>query len=74
MQAYILIQTEADRAPSLAREIGGAGGVASAEVVTGPYDVIAFADAASAKDLGASVLPRIQAMDGVRRTLACPIA
>jgi hypothetical protein len=40
VQAYILIQTEVGRAASVARDISVIPGVAMAEDVTGPYDVI----------------------------------
>lgn len=45
----------------------------SSEVVTGPYDVIARAEAADMDDLGKLVVARIQAVDGVTRTLTCPV-
>ncbi len=48
-------------------------GVISADVVTGPYDVIAMAESASIDDLGKLVVARIQAVDGVTRTLTCPV-
>ena len=38
--AYILIQTEVGKAIGVARQIRGIAGVAEAEDVTGPYDVI----------------------------------
>lgn len=37
------------------------------------YDVIALAEAAGMDDLGKLVVARIQAVDGVTRTLTCPI-
>lgn len=45
----------------------------SADVVTGPYDVIAMAQSASMDDLGKLVVARIQAVAGVTRTLTCPV-
>jgi DNA-binding Lrp family transcriptional regulator len=47
--------------------------VISSDVVTGPYDVIALARAAGMDDLGKLVVARIQAADGVTRTLTCPV-
>ena len=47
-------------------------GVQIAQVVTGPYDVIARVDAASMEALG-TVIDRIQAVAGVTRTLTCPV-
>lgn len=43
----------------------------SAEAVTGPYDVIARAEAVSVDALWKLVVSRIQLVDGV--TLTCPI-
>lgn len=44
----------------------------SSDVVSGPYDVIALAEAVDIDDLGKLVVARIQAVDGVTRTLTCP--
>jgi DNA-binding Lrp family transcriptional regulator len=41
--------------------------------VTGPYDVIVKAEAANVDELGRMVVSRIQAIDGITRTLTCPI-
>jgi hypothetical protein len=48
-------------------------GVVWAEAVTGPYDVIAWAEAVSVDALWKLVVSRIQLVDGVTRTLTCPI-
>jgi len=48
-------------------------GVRSAEVVTGPYDVIARIGAASIDALATLVVSKIQAVEGVDRTLTCPV-
>ena len=47
VQAYILIQTEVGKAAQVAKEVRDIGGVAEAEDVTGPYDVIVRAEAKS---------------------------
>ena len=49
VSAYILIQTEVGKAAQVASEVGAIEGVVSAEDVTGPYDVIARAEASSAR-------------------------
>jgi DNA-binding Lrp family transcriptional regulator len=41
--------------------------------VTGPYDVIARAEAESMDELGRMIVSRIQSVKGVTRTLTCPI-
>ncbi|WP_327047566.1 Lrp/AsnC ligand binding domain-containing protein [Microbispora sp. NBC_01189] len=73
VQAYILIQTEVGRAASVAEEISSIPGVTQAEDVTGPYDVIVRAQAGNVDELGKLVVAQIQAVQGITRTLTCPI-
>jgi len=73
VQAYILIQTEVGKAAAVAEAIAKLDGVAQAEDVTGPYDVIVRAEAKSVDELGKLVVARIQGVDGITRTLTCPV-
>lgn len=73
VQAYILIQTEVGKAASVAQEIAGIPGVTSSEAVTGPYDAIVQTQAEDVDSLGKLVVARIQAVDGITRTLTCPV-
>ena len=73
VSAYILIQTEVGKAAQVASEVGGIEGVVSAEDVTGPYDVIARAEASAVDDLGKMVVSRVQMIEGITRTLTCPV-
>jgi DNA-binding Lrp family transcriptional regulator len=73
VRAYVLIQTEVGRASEVADEVRQIEGVSSADGVTGPHDVIARAAADSIDELGHLVVSRIQSVDGVTRTLTCPI-
>ncbi len=73
IQAYVLIQTEVGKAPQVAQEVGAIKGVTSAEDVTGPYDVIVRAEAKTVDDLGKLVVAKIQAVEGITRTLTCPV-
>jgi len=73
VQAYILIQTEVGKAADVAREIADIEGVTMAEDVTGPYDVIVRAEARNVDELGKLVVARVQAVDGITRTLTCPV-
>jgi len=73
VQAYILIQTEVGKAAAVAREIAELKGVTQAEDVTGPYDVIVRAEADTVDDLGRLVVARVQSVDGITRTLTCPV-
>jgi DNA-binding Lrp family transcriptional regulator len=73
VQAYILVQTEVGKAADVAREIAKIVGVTQAEDVTGPYDVIVRAEADNVDKLGRLVASGIQSVEGITRTLTCPI-
>ena len=73
VQAFILIQTEVGKAAAVAQEIAQLRGVTQAEDVTGPYDVIVRAEARSMDELGKLVVARIQSVEGITRTLTCPV-
>jgi DNA-binding Lrp family transcriptional regulator len=73
VSAYVLIQTEVGKAAQVASEVGSIDGVVSADDVTGPYDVIARAEADAMDELGKMVVSRIQMIDGITRTLTCPV-
>ena len=48
-------------------------GVILAEDVTGPYDVIVRAEARNVDELGKLVVAKVQTLDGITRTLTCPV-
>ena len=73
VSAFILIQTEVGRAATVARTVQGIDGVIAAEGVTGPYDVIVRAGAETMDDLGRMVVGRIQLIEGIIRTVTCPV-
>jgi DNA-binding Lrp family transcriptional regulator len=73
VRAYVLIQTEVGKAADVATQIGALEGIVSADDVTGPYDVIATAEAGSVDDLGKMVVSRVQMIEGITRTLTCPV-
>jgi DNA-binding Lrp family transcriptional regulator len=73
VSAFVLIQTEVGKAAQVANEVRAIDGVVSADDVTGPYDVIARAESDSVDELGKMVVSRIQMIDGITRTLTCPV-
>ena len=72
VKAYILIQTAVNVA-QVARDIRDLDGIEAADDVSGPYDVIVRASADSMDSLGQMVVARIQTIEGVTRTLTCPV-
>ena len=73
VQAYVMIQTEVGKAAVVAEEVRNIPGVETADDVTGPYDVIVKASSEDVDSLGKLVVARIQAVDGITRTLTCPV-
>ncbi|MDR7253556.1 DNA-binding Lrp family transcriptional regulator [Nocardioides sp. BE266] len=73
VQAYILIQTDVGKAAEVAKAIAQVSGVTLAEDVTGPYDVIVRAEAKNVDELGKLVVSKVQNLDGITRTLTCPV-
>ena len=73
VRAYVLIQTDSGKAADVANGIRAIGGVMSTEAVTGPYDVIVFVEADDVDALGQLVVTAIQPVEGIVRTLTCPV-
>ncbi|HKE53905.1 MAG TPA: Lrp/AsnC ligand binding domain-containing protein [Actinomycetota bacterium] len=73
VEALVLIQAKVGASSAVASAVIDVEGVTSADVVSGPYDVIARAEADSIDELGRLVISRIQTVGGVTRTLTCPV-
>lgn len=71
--AYILIQAEAGKAGIVAAALREVPGVSEAASVAGPYDVIARVGARDLDVLAKLVTARVRALDGVTRTMSCPV-
>jgi DNA-binding Lrp family transcriptional regulator len=71
--AYILIQTEAGKAAVVAAALRDLPGVSETASLAGPCDVIARAQAWDIDELARLVAFRVQALDGVTRTMSCPV-
>lgn len=72
VEAYVLVQT-AVNAAHVARDIRPVDGIVTAEDVSGPYDVIVRVKAGDMDELGKMVVSKIQKIEGITRTLTCPI-
>jgi DNA-binding Lrp family transcriptional regulator len=73
VHAYVLIQTDVGKAAQVAQQLNGMAGVVVADGVTGPYEVIARVEAASMDDLGRMVVRDMQQIEGITRTITCPV-
>ncbi len=73
VHAYVLIQTDVGKAAHVAQQLSSIDGVVVADGVTGPYDVIARAEASSMNELGRMVVRDMQRIEGITRTITCPV-
>jgi DNA-binding Lrp family transcriptional regulator len=73
VEAYVLIQTEIGRVASVLAELRKLPLVSRADDVTGPYDIIALLEGETLEDIGRHVVEAIQVIEGVTRTLTCPL-
>jgi DNA-binding Lrp family transcriptional regulator len=73
VNAYILVQTEVGCAASVAQAARALPGVTEAAELIGSYDVIIKASAETLDDLGPIVVSKIQMIQGITRTITCPI-
>ncbi len=73
VQAFVLIQAGVGMASRVGEAVAAIKGVRSADVVTGPYEVVVRVEAASIDALGKLVTSKIQAVEGMTRTLTCPV-
>lgn len=67
---YVLIRVQAGKVWDVAQAIGKLQKVRRASVVTGPYDVIAYAELPSTEDLR-RLMEGIHGVEGVTRTETC---
>jgi DNA-binding Lrp family transcriptional regulator len=71
VNAYILITVAPGKTSDAAKTISKIKGVKTTHVVTGPYDIITYAEAPNLDNLGNLVVSQIQAVEGVQRSLTC---
>jgi len=73
VEAFVLIQAGVGLASQVVQAVSAIQGVRSADVVTGPYDAVASVEAETMDALGRLVVSKIQAVEGIARTLTCPV-
>jgi len=73
VEAYVLIQTEVGKSKQVLEEVRHIKGVTQADDVTGPYDIVVRLGAENVDRLGGLVVTELQSIDGITRTLTCPV-
>lgn len=71
ISAYILLETRPGMNREAAKKMISIPGIISAYPVTGPYDVIAGVAFRHLENMTSIILPAIQAVSGVTKTITC---
>ena len=71
--AYVLIEAVPKKARSACTKIARIPGVQTAHLITGPYDIIALVEGKDPGSIGKTVLSKIQAVEGVEKTITCVV-
>ncbi len=71
VSAYILVETEPGKNREVCKKLENVPGVISAYPVTGPYDIIVAVTFKHLENMTTIVLPALQAIPGVKKTITC---
>ncbi len=70
-KAYILIETSVGKTREVATALRAVKGVQSADVVTGPYDIIAVVEGEDLGFIGDMVTGDVHVIGGITRSVTC---
>ena len=71
IKAVVMIEVTVGKVREVAAVLRELDEVVSADVVTGPYDVIAILEADDLRDIGHVVTSKINTVSGISRTIVC---
>jgi DNA-binding Lrp family transcriptional regulator len=71
VKAYVLIETQVGKTKEVVETIRRLEGVASVDVVTGPYDAIAVVQGETLNDIGDLIVAKVHPVAGISRTVTC---
>ena len=71
VRAYVLIGVTAGKALEVVHKLQGQEGILQADAITGEYDVIARAEADDVAGIGKLIVEKVQAAEGVFKTITC---
>jgi DNA-binding Lrp family transcriptional regulator len=71
VRAYVLVTATAGKALEVVEALKGQDGVLAADAITGEYDVIVQVKADDVAGIGRLIVEKVQAADGVFKTVTC---
>ena len=70
-RAFVLMETAVGKTKDVVEELKSVEAVASVDVVTGPYDIIAIIEAPDLSSVGETVTGSVHTISGIVRTVTC---
>ncbi len=70
-RAFVLMETAVGKTKDVVEELRSVEAVASVDVVTGPYDIIAIIEAPDLSSVGETVTGSVHTISGIVRTVTC---
>lgn len=70
-KAFVLIEVAVGRTKEVGNALSQLKGIQSVNAVTGPYDIIAVAEADTLNEIGDLVTSKIHPIAGISRTVTC---
>jgi DNA-binding Lrp family transcriptional regulator len=72
-QAYVLIKTRVGETSAVRDDLARHEHIRHADVIIGPYDVIALVEAEDLNAIGTVVMRFVHELSGVENTITCPV-
>lgn len=71
VRAYVLITATAGKALEVVNRLRDQDGIVQADAITGEFDVVAQVQAEDVAGIGRLIVEKVQAADGVFKTITC---
>ena len=69
--AYILIKTTVGKMRDVHKDLSNMKDVRDAHMVTGPYDIVVFAESKELSSIVSTLMDRVRSIDGIVDTTTC---
>ena len=68
-RGYVFVDTEVGKGQAVREHLARTPGIAQADLVMGPHDLVVVVEAASIEDIGRVVVRDLQSVPGVKNTI-----
>jgi DNA-binding Lrp family transcriptional regulator len=72
-RAYVLVKTRVGETPNVQAALASNPNIRTADVIIGPYDIVALVEADDLNAIGSVVMRFVHEVQGVENTITCPV-